>query len=186
MFKFDQTKITRRKFYVRMSTANFKRLLEMCFGPIWWNKKSVPVSNKRIFNFHVSKKCQTSCHVLKFPFKKQKPTLIFVGGVGAYCFARKNESQLRDTISFLENILRHMKFPADDDESKWDKIIQYRVKTRWDPLGWGNELDVIFDSFQTIWIYIQATWFSEVQRRNRVISRLWSGFGYSDCERSFR
>ena len=53
------------------------------------NEKCVYVSNNKTASFYDCKKCKACCHVLNTPFKDQKPTIMFMGGDGTHCFARK-------------------------------------------------------------------------------------------------
>ena len=64
-------------------TTKYKRPLEMCIV-----QKCVYISTKKTTSFYDCKKCKAWCHVLKIPFKDQKPTMMF-GGNGTHCFARK-------------------------------------------------------------------------------------------------
>ena len=81
------------------------RLLEMCIvqRPTWRNEKCVYFSTNKMNSFYDCKKCKACCHVLNFPFKDQKPTIMLFGGDGTYCL---HESQLRKrkAISIFEEI----------------------------------------------------------------------------------
>ena len=77
------------------------------FCPTFRNQKSVYVSTKKTTSFYDYKKCKACCHVLNFPFKDQKPTIILFGGDGTHCFARKTSRDYEKKASrFLKKFLR--------------------------------------------------------------------------------
>ena len=81
------------------STENRKK--ELCvdkkvretFGDVYCPtcriEKFVYISTNKTTSSYDCKKCKACCHVLNFPFKDQKPTIMFFGGDGTHCFARK-------------------------------------------------------------------------------------------------
>ena len=61
--------------------------------------KCVYISTNKTTSFYDCKKCKACCHVLNFPFKDQKPTIMLFGGDGTHCL---HESRLREAISIFE------------------------------------------------------------------------------------
>ena len=59
------------------------------YCPTSRNEKCVYISTNKTTIFYDCKKCKACCHVLKIPFKDQKPTIMLFGGDGTHCFARK-------------------------------------------------------------------------------------------------
>ena len=53
------------------------------------NEKCVYIPTNKTTSFYDCKNCKTCCHVLKIPFKDQKPSTMPFGGDGTHCFARK-------------------------------------------------------------------------------------------------
>ena len=65
-------------------------------------------STNKTTNFYDCKKCKACYHVLKFPFKDQKPTIMLFGGDGTHCFARKTSRDYgkEKPSPFLKKFLR--------------------------------------------------------------------------------
>ena len=59
------------------------------YCPLCRNEKCVHISTNKTTSYYDCKKCKACCHVLNFPFKDQKPTIMLFGGDGTHCFARK-------------------------------------------------------------------------------------------------
>ena len=59
------------------------------YCPTCRNEKCVYISTNQTTSFYDCKRCKACCHVLNFPFKDQKPTIMLFGGDGTHCFARK-------------------------------------------------------------------------------------------------
>ena len=59
------------------------------YCPTCRNEKCVYISTNKTTSFYDCKKCKACCHVLNIPFKDQKPTIMFFGGDGTHCFAKK-------------------------------------------------------------------------------------------------
>ena len=56
-------------------------------------------------NLYEFRKCKAFSHLLNFPFKDQKPTIMFFGGKGPHCSARKASCDCgRKTISIFEEV----------------------------------------------------------------------------------
>ena len=70
------------------------------YCPTCRNEKCAYISTNETTSFYDCRKCKACCHVLKIPFREQKPTIRLFGGDGTHCFARKTsrdyekESQL--------------------------------------------------------------------------------------------
>ena len=71
------------------------------YCPTCRNEKCVYISTNKTTSFYDCKKCKACCHVLKIPFKDQKPTLMLFAGDGTHCL---HEWRLRKIISFFEEI----------------------------------------------------------------------------------
>ena len=100
-------------------TTKYKRLLEMCLVQ--------HVETKSVFTFQpmkrlvsTTKKCKACCHVLKFPFKDQKPTIMLFGGDGTYLFARKRSRnyEKEKPSPFLKKFLRQSQPSTSEPEPK--------------------------------------------------------------------
>ena len=80
---FQSTKYRKKELCVE----NIKTIGDV-YCPTCGNEKCVHISTNTTTNFYDSKKCKACCHVLKIPFKDQKPTIMLFEGDGTHCFAR--------------------------------------------------------------------------------------------------
>ena len=71
------------------------------YSPTCRNEKYVYISTNKTTSFYDCKKCKACCHVLKIPFKDQKPTIMLFGGDGTHCL-RESRLRKRKTTSFFE------------------------------------------------------------------------------------
>ena len=91
---FQSTKFGKKELCV----DNIKTIGDV-YCPTCRNEKCVYISTNKTTSFYDCKKCKACCHVLKIPFKEQKPTIMLLGGDGTHCL---HESRLREAISIFE------------------------------------------------------------------------------------
>ena len=91
------------------------------YCPTCRNEKCVYISTNETTNFYDCKKCKACCHVLNFPFKDQKPTIMLFGGDGTHCFARKRSRDYEKPSPFLKKFLRQSQPSTSEREPKKDK-----------------------------------------------------------------
>ena len=79
----------------------------------------LPVSND-------CRKCKTCSQMLNIPFEDQKPTIMFSGGNGAHCFARKMSLVYEEKTSpFLKKLLRQSQSSTPELDPKKAKFIPF-------------------------------------------------------------
>ena len=88
------------------------------YCPTCGNKKCVYISTKKTTSFYDCKKCEAYCHALNIHFKDQKPTIMFFGGDGSHCFARKTSRDYEKPSPFLKNFLRQSQPSTSEPEPK--------------------------------------------------------------------
>ena len=83
----------------RFQSCKFRKE-ELCVGnkirettgdvycPTGRNEKCGYISTNKTTSSYDCKNCKACCHVLNFPFKDQKPTVMLFGGDDTRCFAR--------------------------------------------------------------------------------------------------
>ena len=76
------------------------------YCPTCRNEKCVYISTNKTTSFYDFKKCTACYHVLKIPFKDQKPKIMLFSGDGTCCFARKTNSDYEQPSPFLKKFLR--------------------------------------------------------------------------------
>ena len=91
------------------------------YCPTCRNEKCVYLSTNKTTSFYDCKKCKACCHVLKIPFKDQKPTVMLFGDDGTHCFARKTSRDYEKPSPFLKNFLRQSQPSTSEREPKKDK-----------------------------------------------------------------
>ena len=93
------------------------------YSPTCRNERCVSLSTNKTTSFYDCKKCKTCCHVLNFPFKDQKPTIMLFGGDGTHCFARKTscDYEKEKLFPFLKKLLRQSQPSTSEREPKKDK-----------------------------------------------------------------
>ena len=84
------------------------------------NEKCVYNSAFKTTKFYDSKKCKAWCNVLNIHFKDQKPTIMWFGGDGTHCFARKTSRtyEKEDPSPFLMKFLRQSQPSTTEPEPK--------------------------------------------------------------------
>ena len=115
---FQSTKYRKKELCV----DNIKTIGDV-YCPTCRNEKCVYVSTNKTTSFYDCKKCKASCHVLKIPFKDQKPTIMLFGGDGTHCFAKKSsrDYEKEEPSPFLKKFLRQSQPSASEREPKKDK-----------------------------------------------------------------
>ena len=93
---FQSTKYRKKRLCVNNKV---QETLGYCFCSTCRNQKCVYISTNKTTSSYDCKKCKACCHVFKFIFKDQKPTIIIFGGDGLTCL---HEARLRTTISIFE------------------------------------------------------------------------------------
>ena len=123
-----------------MWTTEYKNSIEDVYCPTCENENCVYVSTSKDSSFYDCKNCKASCHVLNFPCKKQKPTLILFSGDGLCCFAKKTSGDYGKASLLLENLLHQLQSTATEPEPKeiqslliWSKLIAFE-------LPWAGEM----------------------------------------------
>ena len=134
-------------------------------------------------SFQDCEKCKTSCNVLNFPFKEQKPTMTLFGD-GTHCFARKatRDYEAKKPSPLPQKYLRQSQSTTPEHKPKKDKnhsiygitvsnfywLIQIiKVSSRFI----SNNFNLRFSSMMFCF-----------QRSSLVGSRRWTRFCCSDCE----
>ena len=59
------------------------------YCPTYRHEECVYISTNKTSSSYDCKKCKACCHILKIPFKDQKPTIMLFSGDGTHCFVRK-------------------------------------------------------------------------------------------------
>ena len=90
-------------------------------------EKCVSISTNKTSSFYDCKKFRACCHVLSFPFKDQKPTIMLFGGDGTHGFARKTsrDYEKEKPSPFLRKFLRQSQSSTPETEPKKAKIIPF-------------------------------------------------------------
>ena len=83
---FELTKYRKKQLFVNNKV---QETIKDVYCPTRRNEKCVYNSNNKATSFYDCKKCKACCHVLKIPFKDQKPTIMLFGVDGLHCFAQK-------------------------------------------------------------------------------------------------
>ena len=78
------------------------------YCPTCTNEKCGYISTNKTTSFYDCKKCKACCHVLNFPFKDQKLTIMLFGSDGTHCFARRTsrDYEKEKPSPFLKKFLR--------------------------------------------------------------------------------
>ena len=100
------------------------------YCPTWWNEKFVYISTKKTTSFYDCKQCKAFCHVLKFPFKDQKPTNMLFGGVVIHCCTSR-DCEKEKSFPFLMKFLCQSQPSTFEPERKKEKIFHL----------WHNRVD---------------------------------------------
>ena len=115
---FQSTKYGKKEF---CKDNKVRKTIGDVFCPTCRNEKCVYISTNETTSFYDCKKCKVCCHVLNFPFKDQKSTIMLFGGDGTYCFARKTSSDYEKPSPFLKKFLRQSQPSTIKPEPKKDK-----------------------------------------------------------------
>ena len=105
---FQSTKYRKKQLCV---DNKVRETIEDVYGPTCRNEKCVYISTNKTTSFYDCKKCKACSNVLIFPFKDQKPTIMFFfGGDGTHCFARKtSRNNKKEPSPFLKKFLQQSK-----------------------------------------------------------------------------
>ena len=111
------------------STKNRKK--ELCvdniktigdvYCPTCRSEKCAYLLTNKTTSFYDCTKCKACCHVLKIPFKDQKPTFLLFGSDRTHCFAKKTSRDYEKSSPFLKNFLRQSQPITSEREPKKDK-----------------------------------------------------------------
>ena len=90
------------------------------YCPTCRKQKCVYISTNKTTSFYDFKKCKACCHVLNIPFRDQKQTIMFFGGDGTHCFARKTSRDYEKgkPFTFWKEFLRQSHPSTPQPESK--------------------------------------------------------------------
>ena len=91
------------------------------YCPTCRNETCVDVPTNKTTSFYDCTKCKACCHVLNFPFKDQKLTIMLLGGDGTHCFAKKSSRNYEKPSPSLKNIIRQSQPSTSEREPKRDK-----------------------------------------------------------------
>ena len=121
---FEPTKYRKKKLCV---DKKVQEAIGDVYCPTCRNEKCVYISTNKKTSFYDCKKCKACCHVLKTPFKDQKPTIMLFGGDGTHCFARKTsrDYEKEKASPFLKIFLRQSDPSTSEPESKKAKVIPF-------------------------------------------------------------
>ena len=102
---------------------NVQETIGDVYCPTCRNEKCVYISTNKTTSFYDFNKCKACCHVLNFPFKDQKPTIMLFGGDGTHCFSRKTsrDYEKEKPSRFLEKFLRQSQTSTYKLEPRKDK-----------------------------------------------------------------
>ena len=151
------------------------------YCPTCRSEKCVYISTNKTTSVYDCKKCKACCHVFNIPPKDQKPTVMLFRGDSTHCFAKKTsrDYEKEKPSPFLMKFLRQSDPSTSEPESK---RISYSI--------YGMIVSTphwLIQLIKTSFIHFQSTLkqhaFLSVQRRFWVISRFWTRFSISDCER---
>ena len=172
---FQSTKHSKKE----LSVDNIKTIGSV-YCPTCRNENCVDISTNKKTRLSDCKKREACCHVLKIPFKGQKPTIMLFGGDGTHCL---HESRLRKAISFF------VEFSPPITVSRTEKGLE-RVQIRKkrilfllaDDLSNILIFQIILFNFSLQLTYTQLTQNHHdllgLQRRNPVDSRFWTRLCY--------
>ena len=117
---FQSTKYRKKELCV---DDKVREIIGDVYCPTCRNEKCVYLSTNKTTSFYDCKKCKTCCHVLKNPFKDQKPTIMLFGGDGTHSFARKTSRDYEKgkPSPFLKKFLHQLQPSTSEPEPKKDK-----------------------------------------------------------------
>ena len=84
----QKTKLRKKEKFNFYAVNKIQETIGDVFCPKRKKEMCTYVSTKTAFSFHDSKKGKTSFYVIQLQFKKRKPTLTQLGGIGTYYFAK--------------------------------------------------------------------------------------------------
>ena len=99
---FQSTKYRKKELCV---DDKVREIIGDVYCPTCRNEKCVYISTNKTTSFYDCKKCKACCHVLKIPFKDQKPTIMLFGGDGTHCFARNTSLDYEKPSPFSKKFL---------------------------------------------------------------------------------
>ena len=90
------------------------------YCPSCGTEKCVYISTNKTPSFYDRKKCKACCNILNIPFKDLKPTIMWFGGDGTHCFARKTSRDYakEKPSPFLRKFLRQSQPSTSEPETK--------------------------------------------------------------------
>ena len=116
--------------------------------------KCVYNSTNKTTSFYGCKKCKACCHVLKIPFKDQKPTIMLFGGDGTHCFARKTSRDYEKPSPFSKKLLHQWQPGTSEREPKKGKSSPKMEQTYPFPFGrWFEQ----HSHFSNNFVHFQST-----------------------------
>ena len=123
---FQSTKYRMKKLCV---DNKIQKTIADLYCPTCRNEKFVYISINKRNGFYDCKKCKVFCHVLNFPFKDQKPTIMLFGGDGTHCFARntRRDYEKEKPSPYLKKILRQSDPSASEPEPKKSEVFPFVV-----------------------------------------------------------
>ena len=97
------------------------------YCPTCSNEKCTYTSTNKVTGFYDCKKCKVCCHVLNFPFKDQKPTIMLFGGDGTHGFATKTGRgyEKGKPSPFFKEFLRQSQPSTSELEPKKVEVIRF-------------------------------------------------------------
>ena len=91
------------------------------------NEKCFYISTNKMNSFYDCKKCKACCHVLNFPFKDKKPTIMLFGGDGTHCFARKMKRDYEKPSPFLKFLRQSQPSTSEPEPKKGQNEFKYGI-----------------------------------------------------------
>ena len=133
----------------------------------------------------------TNWSFLMFPgtFRNQKPTFLLFGGDGTFWFFKRRMA----TTKVGNHLIFWRSFTTNHNQphpnlfwKRQQSFLLWRYGRSLSTPLWLKQLIKIWFPFSidTLSVYSEKAGYSGLQRRFRVVSRLWTQFSYSVCERS--
>ena len=184
IFRFSRS-VTKGFSFLRRPKNQLNMFWRYLFSNI--SKRKMCLSfNQQNFQFLRLLKVHSVFYVFNIPFTERKATKTLFGGDGTDCFAAKTSRNYEKKYHLLFDELcppitiKHTRTCAkkEKNNSVYGKSVSI-------PL-WLMQLTENSFAFPiyTLSVYSKGTFFPRLQRRYRVVSRLWTRFRYSDCQRS--
>ena len=136
--KFVFPEVWTRDLYFWRDGRNNSRCYSRRVCPTCPNGKCVYLSINKNSSSYAPKKCKPCCHVLKLPFKVQKPTIMQFGGDGPHCFAKKMSSDYKkeNPSAHFEKVSPPIKIRRTRIWIRRAKSTPFMAYSSWLPIAW--------------------------------------------------